>query len=75
MEGSLTSRFLRVLVVAVAAEVGIEIEAVVETVVEVVAVEEVEIVVHLVKEGMGNLQEAQAILAKEGTNVKVTSFS
>ena len=75
MVGLLTSRFLRVLVVAVAAEAGIEIEAVVETVVEVVVVEEVEIAVHLAKEGMGNLRATQAILAKEGKNVKVTSFS
>ena len=78
MEGSLTSRFLRIQVVAEAAVAGIGIEAVAEIAVEVVVVEvveEAEIAVPLVKEGMGNQRATQAILAEEGTNVKATSFS
>ena len=75
MEDSLTSRFLRIQVAAEAAVAGIGIEAAAKTVVEVVVVEEAEIVVLLVKEGMGNQRATQAILAEEGTNVKATSFS
>ena len=75
MVGSLTSRFLKALAVAVAVAAGIEKEVVVETAVEVIAVVKVEIAVFLAKEGMGNLRATQAILAKEGTNVKATSFS
>ena len=75
MEGSLTSRFLKALAVAVVVAAGIEKEVVVETAVEVIAVVKVEIAVFLAKEGMGNHRATQAILAKEGTNVKATSFS
>jgi len=59
----------------VAVEEGIEIEAVAGTAVEVAVVEKAEIAVFLAKEGMVNLQATQAFLAKEGTNVKATSFS
>ena len=70
-------KYLKTLAAEVAVEEGIEVE--VEEKVEIAikgqAVEEAVTVVQAAREGIGNLLATQVILAKEGTNVKATSFS